>query len=134
MQTIECTCASIKVCQFEMSPSAIIAFENIKATISSKSCVKPYDLNSHVTLYVDSSEYSICGVLLQQGHPVMFMSRKLTYGETLNSNVEREALAILWAIELLLRRKFTIQSDHEPLKYIFKLPRNLPKTISARLM
>ena len=126
-----------KDCQFEMSPSAIDAFENIKTALSSKPCIKPYDLNSHVTLRVDSSEYSIGGVLLQQGHPVMFLSRKLTSAETSYSNIEREALAIIWAVErskkLLLGKKFTIQSDHEPLKYIFSPPKGLPKTISARL-
>lgn len=74
---------------------------------------------------------------MQHGHPVMFISRTLTTTEQNYSNIEREALAILWAVErsrkLLLGRKFTIQTDHEPLKYIFHPHKELSKTISARL-
>ena len=123
--------------KFEMSDTAVKAFDKIKKALSSKPCIKPYDLNSHVILRVDASEHSIGGVLLQSGHPVMFLSRKLTSAESNYSNIEREALAILWAVErskkMLLGRSFTIQTDHQPLKFIFQPSKGLSKTISSRL-
>ena len=84
---------------FEMTPSMAEAFEAIKITLALKPCIKPYDLNSRVVLHVDSSEYSIGGVLLQQGHPVMLLSHKLSPAESNYSNIELEALAIVWAVE-----------------------------------
>lgn len=122
---------------FEITESAVESFNKIKEALSSKPCVKPYDLNSSVCLRVDASEYSIRGVLLQHNHPVMFLSRKLTASEKNYSKIEREPLAISWAVErsrkMLLGRKFTIQTDHEPLKYTFQPQKGLSKTISARL-
>ena len=123
--------------KFEISGKAAMAFEEIKTALSSKPCIKPYDLHSHVILRVDASEHSLGGVLIQNEHPVMFMSRKLTTAESHYSNIEREALAIIWAVErskkLLLGRKFTIHTDHQPLKFIFQPIKGLSKSISARL-
>ena len=84
---------------FEVNQTVMDSFESIKTALSSKPCIKPYDLNSPIFLRVDASEYSVGGVLLQNGQPVMFLSRKLTPAETNYSNIEREALAILWAVE-----------------------------------
>ncbi len=123
--------------KFEITPSVIESFERIKMALSSRPCVKPYDLNSPVILRVDASEYSIGGVLLQDGHPVMYLSRKLSSAETNYSNIEREALAIVWGVErskkMLLGRKFTIQTDHEPLKYIFRPNKSLSKNYICQI-
>ena len=123
--------------KFEISETAARAFEQIKTALASKPCVKPYDLSAQTTLRVDASESSVGGVILQNGHPIMFLSRKLTAAEANYSNIEREALAIVWAVErskkLLLGRKFTIQTDHQPLKFVFQPSKGLSKTISARL-
>ena len=77
-------------------------------------------------------------MLTQDNHPVMYISRLLTSSERNYSNIEREALAIVWAVErakkLLLGKRFTLQTDHQPLKYIFCPNKNLSKTASARLI
>ena len=49
------------------------------------------------TLTTDASEKSISGVLTQDGHPVTYLSRRLSACERNYSNIEREALAIGWA-------------------------------------
>jgi len=75
--------------------------------------------------------------LSQDDHPVMYLSRKLTEAERRYSNIEREALAIVWATvrarHFLLGKKFMLRSDHKPLEYIFHPSRELPKVTSARL-
>ena len=54
----------------------------------------------------------------------MYMSRALTETEQRNSNIERELLAIVFALERLnhytFGRTITFQSDHQPLQSIWK--------------
>ena len=53
------------------------------------------------------------------------------------SNIEREALAIVFVVarlkQFLLGRRFTLQTDHKPLKYLFAPDEEIPKTASARI-
>ena len=53
------------------------------------------------------------------------------------SNTEREALAIVFVItrfkQFLLGRRFTLQTDHKPLKYLFAPDEEIPKTASERI-
>ena len=53
------------------------------------------------------------------------------------SNIEREALAIVFVVrrlkQFLLGRRFTLQTDHKPLKYLFAPHEEIPKTASARI-
>jgi len=55
-------------------------------------------------------------------HPVLFASRKLLPHEQNYSVGEREALAIIWAVDKFLRylygQRFTLKSDHCPLEYL----------------
>lgn len=93
---------------FEVMQSAIESFKNKEEALSSKLCIKPFDLNSSVCLRVDASEYSIRGVQLQHGHLVMFLSR-MTSSEMNYSVGSGE-----------VEEAFTIQTDHEPQKFIFQ--------------
>ena len=49
-----------------------------------------------MTLTTEASEHSISGILSQEGHPIMYLSRRLTNTEFSYSNIEKEALAIVW--------------------------------------
>ena len=53
------------------------------------------------------------------------------------SNIEREALAIVFVVtrlkQFLLGRRFTIQTDKKPLKYLFAPDEEIPMTASARI-
>lgn len=69
------------------------------------------------------------GAVLSQGDigtdkPVAFASRTLNASERKYSTTEREFLAIVWGIRnfrpYLLNKKFTVYTDHKPLKGIFK--------------
>ena len=67
------------------------------------------------------------GAILKQEHdgqmfPVSYASKKLLSRETNYSVIERECLAIVWAVKkfdfFLLGRYFEIETDHQPLIYI----------------
>ena len=108
--------------------------------------VQPYSLKKAATVTTDASEKANGGVPSQEGHPVIYVSRKLTPAEQNYSNIEREALAIVFVVTRLkqfpLRRRFTLQTDHKALKYLFApdeeiIPKTdeeiIPKTASARI-
>ena len=103
------------------------AFEKLKSVLVSKPvCVLP-DFDKDFYLRTDASDYGLGGLLLQKGPDGDFrivgcVSRKLKDAETRYSAVERECLAIVWAIKkfeaYLYGRKFTVQSDHQPLSWM----------------
>ena len=113
------------------------AFEDVKNELCANPLVEPYSLHKEATVTIDASEKAIGRVLSQEGDPVIYVSRKLTPAEQKYLNIEREALAIVFVItilkQFLLGRRFTQQTDHEPLKYLFAPDEKIPKTASARI-
>ncbi|XP_014880742.1 trace amine-associated receptor 4-like [Poecilia latipinna] len=80
-------------------------------------------------LQTDASEKDLGAVLLQgppeDQHPVAYISRKLLPRERRYATVEKEALAIKWALDsfkyYLLGREFTLQTDHRALQWLEKM-------------
>ena len=64
--------------------------------MAKKPFVKIFDPKKDITLTTDASKHSISGILLQEGHPIMYLSRRLMNTEFNYSNIEKEALAIVW--------------------------------------
>lgn len=121
------------------------SFQALLLSMSKTPVLQSYDLRKPVTLTTDASETTIGGVLTQPGpgnglsadhKPVIFVSRSLTKAELRYSNIEKEALAVVWCCmrlrQLLLGRRFTLITDHRPLLKIYDGPR-LPKVASSRL-
>lgn len=88
-------------------------------------------------LRTDASSTSLGAVLLQRHdgvlHPVAYASRKLLPREARYSTIEREGLALVWAIQkfhvFLYGKRFVLQTDHEPLSYI-----NSAKYVNNRVL
>lgn len=120
---------------FIWSEDCTRAFESLKREISTRPVVQPYSLEKEVTLTTDASKGALAGVLTQEGHPVIFISRTLSQAEENYSNIEREALAVFWAVcrlkHYLQGRRFTIQTDHQPLLRLFGGA--IPTSTSARI-
>ncbi|XP_051236276.1 uncharacterized protein LOC127352145 [Dicentrarchus labrax] len=85
--------------------------------------------NQTLKQMLHASERGIGAVLLQgpteDQHPVAFISRKLLPREVRYSTVEKEALAIKWALDsykyYLLGREFTLQTDHKALQWLQRM-------------
>ena len=113
------------------------AFEDIKNELCANPLVQPYSLQKEATVTTDASEKAIGGVLLHEWHPVIYVSRKLTPAEQNYSNIEPEEQAIVFVVKSLKQFlhgvQFTLQTDHEPLKYLFAPEEEIPKTASVRI-
>ena len=100
--------------------------------------LQPFSLSKPVVLTVDASRTCVGAVMTQEDHPVLFISRKLTPAESNYSNIEREALAVVWACNrlknFLLGKSFKIQTDHKPLLYILAPNQNVKIDVSPRLI
>ena len=73
----------------------------------------------------------------EQREIIQCASRKLSPAELHYSNIEREALAIIYGLNcfrnFLSGCEFTIVSDHPPLRFIFDKTKDIHKNVSARL-
>jgi len=123
---------------FEWKDQHQSAFERLKSDLAASPVVRLYNPAKELTVTTDASEKAISAILSQENHPILYLSRSLTAAERNYSNIEREALAIVWttlrARQFLLGRHFTLISDHRPLEFLFNSEKPIPKVTSARLM
>ncbi|KAL1132388.1 hypothetical protein AAG570_010343 [Ranatra chinensis] len=83
----------------------------------------------------DASDVALGAVLSQQAkdgeYPLAFISRTLSKAECNYSTVEKELLAIVWAVEqlrpYLYGNTFTLFSDHKPLVWMESMAERSPK-------
>lgn len=105
--------------------------------LSAKPILRSPDLEQPFVLRTDASSTSLGAVLLQRhdgvAHPVAYASRKLLPREARYSTIEREGLALVWAIQkfhvFLYGKCFLLQTDHEPISYI-----NSAKHVNNRVL
>ena len=123
--------------EFQWTEKCQRAFERLKSELASKPVVQPSSLEKEVTITTDASEKAIGGVLSQEWQPVICVSKTLSQAEQRYSNIEREALAIVFVVkrlkQFLLGRNFNFEIDHRPLDFIFAPNKEHPKTVSARI-
>ena len=78
-----------------------------------------YDVNKPVTVQCDSSQSGLGAAILQEGHPVEFASRALTPTEQTWSQLEKEQLAVCFALDrfhtYVYGRRVRVETDHRPL-------------------
>jgi hypothetical protein len=81
------------------------------------------DFTLPFVLECDASSKGI-SVVLVQGHPIVFESRKLSQPERLYSIYDKEMLAIMHALtkfrQYLVGNKFVVKTDHNSLKYFLE--------------
>jgi len=118
----------LKETTFKWNQASKNAFEKLKEMISSSSALAPFDVSLPVIVSSDASDVGL-GAVLSVVDPVLgqrtveFASKTLTAAERKFSTTEKESYALVWACEkwrpYLLGRKFTLETDHEPLRMIF---------------
>lgn len=101
------------------------AFGKLKSLITEHPILKYPNFSKKFTLTTDASQFALGAVLSQEGHPLCYASRTLNEHEIRYSTIEKELLAIIWACKYfrpyLYGVKFTIQTDHRPLKWLDSL-------------
>ena len=87
--------------------------------------LKSPDFSRQFTVTTDASNYAIGAVLSQNNHPICYASRTLNDHETKYAAIEKELLAIVWAVKYfrtyVYGRKFLIRTDHKPLVWLNNL-------------
>ena len=127
--------------QFSWSESCQQSFERIKAMVASDKVLMRYDPDLPLRLATDASPYGLGAVLSHitkdgEERPIAYASRTLNQAEKNYSQLDKEALSIVWAVKkffnYLCGRHFTLITDHQPLKFIFSPSRGIPAMSAAR--
>ena len=78
--------------------------------------------SSQFILQTDASAVGLGAVLEQDGQVIAYASRSLTHSERQYSTIQRECLAIVYALKqfrhYLLGRQFKLYTDHAPLQWL----------------
>ncbi|WP_165351361.1 ribonuclease H family protein, partial [Enterobacter cloacae complex sp. 2DZ2F20B] len=112
-----------------------LSFQQLKLALITPPVLKYPDFKRPFILVTDASNVSLGAILAQKydiEHPVWYASRCLKGAEKNYSTIEKECLAVVWAINYfkiyLIGVHFTIYTDHRPLKYLLSM-----KNPSSRL-
>ena len=118
------------------------AFRMAKEKIVSPNVLVHYDPSRQITLAADASAYGIGAVIshtMEDGteRPIAFASRTLSPSEKNYSQIEKEALSLVFGVSkfhsYLYGRHFTLVTDHKPLTCIFGPKKGVPTIAAARL-
>ncbi len=112
----------LKKDNFLWSTVAENAFDRLKHTLITSPILILPDFNLPFTIQTDASGDAIGAVLMQQNHPIAFVSKSLAPRHQAKSVYERELLAVLFAVKhwhhYVADKHFIIQTDHHNLKYL----------------
>ena len=120
----------------EWSPECEQAFQTLKKKLGEPPVLIVPDFSKPFVVRTDASNVGIGAVLTQQGpdgqeHPVAFASRKLKPREQNYSVVEKECLAIVWALQFfypyLYGQHFVVETDHQPLTWLQRMKNQNPR-------
>ena len=117
--------------------------DRLKELVSSSPVLKFFDTRRETRVTTDASKEGL-GALLEQKfddgwHPIAYGSRSLTKSEVNYAPIELETLAVVFACKrfnvYLYGRRFTVKSDHQPLKSIFSsVLANVPPRLQRFLL
>lgn len=114
----------------------------LKAELCSDRVLMPFDPTLPVVLTTDASPHGLAAVLSHTLNgiekPIAYASRSLTKSEQNYSQLDREALAIIFGVthfyKYLFGRHFLLVTDNQPLSRILHPHKALPQMTSARLL
>ena len=117
------------------------SFQSAKELVSKATLLVHYDPTKPVKVYCDASSVGVgaCLMHVEKGveRPVMYASRSLSQAETKYAQIEREALAIIFAVkkfhQYLYGRQFVLVTDHRPLCKILGHDQAIPPLAAARM-
>ncbi|EYC24344.1 hypothetical protein Y032_0014g2450 [Ancylostoma ceylanicum] len=129
--------------KWEWTSKQQTAFEKLKKALSSELNLAHYDPRQKIVVAADACDYGIGCVISHRyadgsEKPIAHASRSLTAAEKNYSQIEKEALGIVFAVKkfhkYVLGRKFLLLTDHKPLLAIFGDKKGVPVYSANRLM
>ncbi|KAJ1524592.1 hypothetical protein ONE63_011078 [Megalurothrips usitatus] len=119
------------------------AYQRAKDMLCSSDLLVHYDLNKEVVVAADGSPVGVGGVISHicppddSERPIEYASRALSAAERNYSQLDIEALSIIFAVKkwhrYLAGRKFVILTDHQPLVWLFGRQKPMPQVLSPRV-
>lgn len=118
---------------FEWKQEHSQAFDQLKSQLTGPMVLGYYSVNDKTQLYADASPVGLGAVLVQfkdlEPRIISYASKSLSETEKRYCQTEKEALALVWAVErfhfYLFGRHFELITDHKPLEVIFS-PKSKP--------
>ena len=117
-------------------------FKKCKNTLINSGVLVHFDPKLPLVVVADSSSYGVgavlCHIIDGVERPICFASRTLMSAERNYSQLEKEALAVVYALRkfhfyLWGQNHFTVVTDHKPLLGIFSSDKNIPPMSSGRI-
>ena len=118
------------------------AVKEAKQLLSSAPVLAHYDPALPIKMAGDASAYGIGAVISHvysdgSERPISFASRTLSPSEQNYSQIEKEALSLIYGIKkfhaYLYGRRFTLVTDHKPLLTVLGPKKGIPPMAAARL-
>ncbi|KAJ0803307.1 putative nucleotidyltransferase, Ribonuclease H [Helianthus annuus] len=107
---------------FGWNEEAQLAFNQLKSALSSAPVLALPDFSKQFVIETDASAYGLGAVLMQDKHPISFISKALSPKQQVLSVYEKELLAILMAVKqwhyYLVTGQFLIRTDQQSLKHL----------------
>lgn len=131
-----------KTTQWTWGPGQQAAFDSLKNLLSSENVLVHYDEKIPIGIACDASSVGIGAVLFHRypdgsERPICNVSKKLTDSQRNYSQIQKEALAIVFGLkkfyQYIYGRQFTIVTDHRPLIAMFGPGKGTPALAANRL-
>lgn len=125
--------------EWNWSTEHLNSVNNLKHLMTNSPVLTYFDSKKPIEIETDASKDGLGACLLQDGKPVAFASRSLTKTEQAYAQIEKETLAILFAVKkfhyFVYGMPVKVHSDHKPLETIFKkdLQSISPRILRMRL-
>jgi transposase InsO family protein len=119
------------------------AFRKLKSMLCKAPVLTHFDMKKPIHVHCDASPYGVGAVLshiMEDGkeRPVSFCSRTLTAAERNYAHIEKEGLALVFAVkkfhQYLCGIRFVLKTDHKPLLGLFAENKGLPTRAAARIL
>ena len=119
-----------------------LAFKEAQKMLSKAPLLAHFDPTQKIVVHTDASPYGLGSVLShvfadEVEKPVCFASRSLSKAERNYGHIEKEGLALVFAVKkfhhYLFGHRFTIFTDHKPLLGLFGETKGIPDRSAARI-
>ena len=108
--------------RFQWTTACQQAFDQVKAMLAKDVFIRYPDANKPFHVYTDASDTQLGAVIIQEGKPVAYFSRKLTPAQRNYTVMEKELLSIVTTLNeyrtmLYGVRELHVHTDHKNLTY-----------------